>query len=87
MDQSIFVKQFIDFNKATFNNMLSAIDMFQQQSEVMTASLLDQAAWVPDEGKKAIKDWVNSVKKGREDFKKVVDDNFSKVEDFFKGAK
>ena len=83
MDQSIFIKQFIDFNKTTFNNMLSAIDLLQQQSEGMTASLLDQAAWIPDEGKKAITDWIDSVKKGREDFKKIVDDNFSKVEDFF----
>ena len=85
MDQSIFIKQFMDFNKTTFNNMINAIDLFQQQSEGMTASLLDQAAWVPDEGKKAIKDWINSVKKGREDFKKIVDDNFSKVEDLLKG--
>lgn len=87
MDQSIFIKQFIDFNKTTFNNMLSAIDLLQQQSEGMTASLLDQAVWLPDEGKKAITDWIKSVKKGREDFKKTVDDNFSKVEDFFKAAK
>ncbi|MBL0699876.1 MAG: hypothetical protein JJV92_03210 [Desulfosarcina sp.] len=86
MDQSIFIKQFIDFNKTTFNNMLNAMDLFQQQSEGMTASLLDQAAWVPDEGKKAITDWINSVKKGREDFKKIVDDNFGKVEDFLKGS-
>ena len=86
MDQSIFIKQFIDFNKTTFNNMLNAMDLFQQQSEGMTASLLDQATWVPDEGKKAIKDWINSVNKGREDFKKIVDDNFGKVEDFLKGS-
>ena len=86
MDQSIFIKQFMDFNRTTFNNMLNAIDLFQQQSEGMTASLLDQATWVPDEGKKAIKDWIDSVKKGREDFKKIVDDNFSKVEDSFKGS-
>ncbi len=87
MDQSIFIKQFVDFNKTTFNNMLSAIDLLQQQSEGMTASLLDQATWIPDEGKKAITDWINSIKKGREDFKKIVDDNFSKVEDFVKGPK
>ena len=86
MDQSIFIKQYMDFNRTTFNNMLNAIDLFQQQSEGMTASLLDQATWVPDEGKKAIKDWIDSVKKGREDFKKIVDDNFSKVEDSFKGS-
>ena len=53
----------------------------------MTAFLLDQAAWVPDDAKKAIKEWNNSVRKGREDFKKIVDENLSKVEDLLKGSK
>ena len=87
MDQSIFTKQFVDFNKNTFNNMINAMELFQQQSERMTASLLEQAAWVPDDAKKAIKDWNNSVRKGREDFKKIVDENLSKVEDLLKGQK
>ncbi len=87
MDQSVFIKQFVDFNKNTFNNMLNAMELFQKQSERMTASLLEQATWVPGDTKKAIKDWNNSVRKGREDFKKIVDENLSKVEDLFKGSK
>ena len=44
------------------------------------------ATWLPAEGKKAIDDWLNSYKKGCEDFKNLVDENYQKVEDFFAGS-
>jgi hypothetical protein len=34
-----------------------------------------------------INEWVKAYKKGRGDFKKAVDENFKRVEDFFGGAK
>jgi hypothetical protein len=34
-----------------------------------------------------IEDWTKAFKKGREDFKKMMDDNFSKVESFFATSK
>jgi predicted nucleic-acid-binding protein len=73
----------IDFQKTTFDNTFSAMVMLQEQTERMAETLLEQATWMPAEGKKAISDWVKTYKKGREDFKKAVDENFKKVEDFF----
>ena len=35
---------------------------------------------------KAISDWMQTYKKGCEDFKKLVNDNYEKVEAFFAGA-
>ena len=83
MDSAKIAKQMIDFQKTTFDNTFSAMVMLQEQTERMASTLLDQATWMPEEGKKAINDWVSAYKKGREDFKKSVDDNFKKVEDFF----
>jgi len=45
----------------------------------MTQKMIDQATWLPEEGKKAIDEWLATYKKGREDFKKLVDDAFGKV--------
>jgi hypothetical protein len=73
----------IDFQKTTFDNTFNAMVLLQGQAETMANTILDQATWMPEEGKKAINDWVNAYKKGREDFKKVVDENFKKVDDFF----
>ena len=83
MDSAKITKQMIDFQKTTFDNTFSAMVMMQEQTERMANTLLEQAAWMPEEGKKVINDWVKAYKKGREDFKKGVDENFKKVEDFF----
>jgi hypothetical protein len=83
MDPAIIAKQMIDFQKTMFDNTFNAMVMVQEQTERMTTTLLDQAAWMPSEGRNAISGWVNAFKKGREDFKKGVDENFKRVEDFF----
>jgi len=87
MDQKQLLKQMIDFNKAAFDNSFNAMVMLQEQTERMANTVLEQATWLPEEGKKAINEWVNAYKKGREDFKKIVDENFKKVEDFFIASK
>jgi len=52
----------------------------------MVLTFLDQANWLPSEGKKAINDWINAYQEGRSKFKSAVEDNFSKVEDYFSGS-
>ena len=84
MDQKQLLKQMIDFNKASFDNTFNAMVMLQEQAEKMAKTLLLQASWLPEEGKKAIDEWVKAYKKGREDFKNSVDASFQRVEDFFK---
>jgi len=83
MDPKQIAKQMIDFQKAALDNSFSAMSMVQEQAERMVNMSLTQATWLPEEGKKAIEDWIGAYKNGREDFKKTVDDNFKKVEDFF----
>jgi len=87
MDQNQIFKQMIDFNKAAFDNSFKAMVMVQEQTEKMVSTILDQATWLPEDGKKAINDWTKAYKKGADDFKKAVDDNFKKVEDFFASSK
>jgi hypothetical protein len=57
-----------------------------QQNEKMVDTFLQQATWLPEEGKKAINDWMAAYKRGCEDFKNLVDENYQKVEDYFGGA-
>jgi polyhydroxyalkanoate synthesis regulator phasin len=83
MDQNQLLKQMIDFNKATFDNSFSAMVMLQEQTEKMVNSFLEQATWLPEEGKKVINEWIKAYKKGCDDFKKAVDENFKRVDDFF----
>ena len=86
MEPTKVAKQMIEFQKATFDNSFSAMSMVQEQAERMVNMSLAQATWLPAEGKQAIEDWVGAYKSGCEDFKKTVDDNFKKVEDFFEST-
>lgn len=83
MDQKQIVKQMLDFNKSSFNNAFNAMVMVQNQAEAMSNSLLEQATWIPEEGKKAVHEWIKACKKGREEYKKLVDDAYQKVENLF----
>jgi len=86
MDQKTLFKQMVDFNKATFDNSFNAMGMVQEQAERMLNMSLEQATWLPEDGKKAIDEWIKGYKKGRKDFKKIVDENFARVEASFAGA-
>jgi len=85
MVQSQFINQMIQFNKTAFDNSFKAMEMLRKQNEKTANSLLDQAVWLPEGGKKAINEWMQVYKKGCDDFKKGVDLNFKNVEDLFDG--
>ena len=85
-DQKQIAKQMIQFNKTAFDNSFKAMSMVYEQNEKMVGTFLDQAAWLPPEGKKAISDWINAYKKGSDDIKKAVEDQYAKVEDFFSAS-
>ena len=83
MDQKQIFKQMVDFNKGAFNNAFNAMVMVQDQTETLAKTMLNQATWMPEDGKKAIQEWVDTFKKGRETYKQTVDEAFKKVETFF----
>ena len=86
MDNKQIAKQMIKFNKTAFDNSFSAMTMVYEQNEKMVGTFLQQATWIPEEGRKAIENWMQSYKKGCEDFKKMADENYQKVEEFFAGS-
>jgi hypothetical protein len=86
MEPLKMAKQMIDFNKATFDNSFSSMVLLQEQTEKMVNAFLDQATWLPEEGKKVLNEWVAAYKKGREEFKKMVDESYKKVDSYFAEA-
>jgi len=76
----------IDFQKATFDNTFTAVTMLQDQAERMVNTMLEQTAWLPEESRRAIDEMVGTYKKGRAEFKGVVDENFVKLADLFEAV-
>ena len=64
MDQKTIAKQMLQFNKTAFDNSFNALNMVYEQNNKMITTFLDQAVWMPAEGKKAIRDWLASYEKG-----------------------
>jgi len=83
METEKFAKQMIDFQKATFDNTFTAVTMLQDQAERMVNTVIDQATWLPEESRRVIDEMVSAYKKGRTDFKGVMDENFEKMTDLF----
>ena len=87
MEPNVMLKQMLDFNKTAYDNSFNAMLTIQEQNAKMVNTFLEQAAWMPEEGKKVIRNWVDAYKKGCEDFKNAANENYKKVDDFFAGQK
>jgi hypothetical protein len=83
MEQFTTLKQMVQFNKNAFDQGYNAMEMLWKQNEKMTNSFLDQAAWLPEEGKKTVNECMRIFKKGCDEFKKTADQNYKNVEKLF----
>ena len=83
MDNKQIAKQMVQFNKTAFDSSFNTLTMVYEQNEKMLETFLGQATGLPEEGKKAIKDWMSAYGSGCKDFKKLVDDSYAKVDEFF----
>ncbi len=81
------MKQMIEFNKTAFDNTFRAMSLVQDQTEEMLLSYMEKATWLPAEGKKALKDWLDNCKKVRDEYKKIVDEGFKRMEELFEMSK
>ncbi len=83
MDQKQIIKQMVEFNQTAFDNAFDAIVTIQDQSELLTEKVIDQAQWMPADGRKVINNWVEVYKTSRQNFKTQVDNSYKQIEKLF----
>lgn len=83
MDQKQMLKQMIEFNQTTFNNVYDSLVLLQDQFESVAMKALDQSGIIPNESKKAIESWAKVLKNGRKDIKAQIDNGFVQAEKLF----
>lgn len=76
-------KQMVQFYKTTFDNSFNTMMMLQEQAEKLMKTFVTQAPGMSDDAKKVLDQWMGVYKKGRDDFKKAMDEGYAKVEEFF----
>lgn len=80
------LKQMIEFNRISFENAFANLTILQEQMEKTVGLVIDQTGGIPEEGKKSIKECMAMYRKGLDDFKKLADSHFEKMEAFFMRA-
>ena len=80
MEHNKIAKQAIDFQKSSFENGYNAVARVQDQAAEAVETMLNQTSLVPEEGRQAIKSWVNACQEERNRFKSYVEAGFSGFE-------
>lgn len=78
-------KQMTEFTRAAMDNTSKTLAALQEQTAKMTNLYLDMFPWIPEEGKKALREWDKPYRKGLEDFTAAMNENYKKLENLFAG--
>lgn len=81
MNNQNLAKQIVAFQKFLFDASFGAITMIQDNTVNMTNRFLSHFEWLPEESKKNIDTWVELYKEARVNYKKAIDDSFTKLEE------
>lgn len=77
MDAMNVTQQMIAFQKQSVNSFQSIWDLAQAQTSSTVDRMLDQATWMPSEGRQALDSWRTLMTQERERFSAYVDQCFA----------
>ncbi len=83
MDTTDAARQMIAFQRQSYDNLQKVWDAAQTQTVEAAERMLDQALWMPPEGRRAIETWHQSMTEGRKRFRAYVDQSFDLYEKMF----
>ena len=83
MEHKQIGRQLLEFNKAIFDQTFSSISKLQSQNEIIFFNFLDKLPGVPEEGKRAVSQYITVYKRNMEDVKAMADANFKKANEYF----
>ena len=80
VEANSITKQVLDFQKGAFSSWYGAMSILQEQATLTVDRMLNQAIWIPDEGRQAIFSWASAWKNEGDRFKTYVEESFSGLE-------
>ncbi len=72
-------KKMIDLQRVSVESWIGNMIAFWEQTGSMLNSILNQSAWIPDEGKKVVREWVDTNKRGCETLKDAVNNGYNSL--------
>ena len=80
MEYNQITKSVIDFQKKSFDSLYDTMAQAQSQAISTMDMMLNQAAWMPEDGRSAIQSWMNVCQEERNRFKSYIDKGFTALE-------
>lgn len=82
MDGKEAQKEMLQLLKSNVETYFQTQEMLQNQSEKMLDMMVTQSEAIQTEGKNLLKKWLESVKKANADYRKMMEENLKKSEDY-----
>ena len=73
----------VRLQKTAFDRAIDGLGRVQDQSAKLLQRAAKNASWTPDEGKEIVNEWIQSMERGRNDFKKTMDSSFDLLKKYF----
>jgi polyhydroxyalkanoate synthesis regulator phasin len=77
-------QRLVQLQQKAFDGVFKVLEKVQDKSEKVVKQTVTHAAWVPEEGKGVVDEWVKTLHGGRVEFQKTVDKSFGLVTDYLK---
>jgi hypothetical protein len=77
METNQMTKKILDFQKDVITQWYDVVTSMQEQAAESLNSVLAQSNWMPHEGRRMVRNWVDACQKGCDDYKELLEDSFS----------
>ncbi|MGD9009609.1 MAG: hypothetical protein PVG41_16915 [Desulfobacteraceae bacterium] len=82
MEDYQITKQAFDFQKGVFSSWCDVFSILHDQADLTVDMVLNQASWIPDEGRQVILNWVSACKNEGDRYKAYVEESYSGLEKY-----
>lgn len=80
MEPLKYIKQVVSYNKTAHENLFGAYTRFTEETEKVALGIIEKIGFPFGGNNEVFHEMSNVLKKGRENYKKAVDEGFAKVE-------
>ena len=80
IDPGKIPEEMIKFLRTSWETYLKILETLQSQTEKALEMILTQSDALREEGKKMVKKWMELMKEGQEQYRKMMEENLSKLE-------
>ncbi|WP_027359095.1 hypothetical protein [Desulforegula conservatrix] len=86
MEPLKYMKQIVNYNRTAHENLYGAYSRFTEETEKAALGIVEKMGFAFGGNNEVFHEVSNLLKKGRENYKKAVDEGFVKVESYIKAV-